>query len=296
MPSLVEQLQRDAADPAVSVPTLLRRAKISAKKLGLKKVETWIEHELNGYSSDLPEYRKVSGRLMAWNPYRGWIPMMGEPEVISTLSQTSTAQSVDELQSLLDQQPDGTLAVELNPRLTGVLNGMVEMPMPRYVVRVERSALVGIMNAVRNAVLEWALSLEEHDITGTTFSFTPEEKQIAREQNVAIRIDNIGSFVGNLGSKINSGDIQASDVDVKQVQRLVGQIKPAIKSEMFNADERRKITPLVQALDAESGKSKPDSGKIAGLLNDVRNALSSASGNLIASGLIHEISKLFMPS
>lgn len=55
MPSLVEQLQRDAADPNISVGTLLRRAKISAKKLGLKKVEAWIEHELSGYTDGVPE-------------------------------------------------------------------------------------------------------------------------------------------------------------------------------------------------------------------------------------------------
>jgi hypothetical protein len=80
MPTIVEQIQRDALDPSVSVSTLLRRVKLAAAKLGLGQVENWVEQELNGYSSTLPEYRIMRGSPMAFNPYTGWQPLMGSSD------------------------------------------------------------------------------------------------------------------------------------------------------------------------------------------------------------------------
>lgn len=292
MPSLVEQLQRDAADPSISVGTLLRRAKISAKKLGLKTVENWIEHELNGYTGDVPDYRKAVGRLVAWNPYHGWIPISGDADFIEKVSTTYTVQSIDELESLLAGK-DANLAVELSPHTTALLDRVMNVPLHRYVLKLGRPVVIRIVNAVRNAVLEWALSLEEAEIVGSDFSFSNEEKQTAREHAVAIKIGNIESFVGNLGSGNASGDISASDIDIRSVRRLVEQLRPAIHDAGFAPDETDRLKPLVDALGREASKESPNGGLLKGILQDIRAALVGTSGNLIASGLIYEISKIF---
>ena len=86
MATLVEQIQRDAADPNVSVATLLQRVNIVSVKLKLDVVEDWVDHELKGYPGDVPDYRKVFGSLRAHNPLRGWIGVLGNARVIETFS------------------------------------------------------------------------------------------------------------------------------------------------------------------------------------------------------------------
>jgi AbiTii len=70
VPSIIEQIQRDALDRAVSVSDLLRRMKLAATKLGLGAVEDWVEQELNGCKGELPDYRIIHGRPMVQDPYR----------------------------------------------------------------------------------------------------------------------------------------------------------------------------------------------------------------------------------
>jgi hypothetical protein len=48
----------------------------------------------------------------------------------------------------------------------------------------------------------------------------------------------------------------------------------------------------VSAIEAELRNAKPDQSVLRGLLNDVRNALSGAVGNIIASGVLHRIGVL----
>jgi hypothetical protein len=82
LPSIVEQIQRDALDNSVSVSALLRRVKLAAVKLRLGAVEEWVERELNGYTSPVPDYRVLRGTPMARNPYTGWHPIGGAVDAL----------------------------------------------------------------------------------------------------------------------------------------------------------------------------------------------------------------------
>jgi len=101
MPSLVEQLQRDALDRNVSVATLLRKAKVVAVKLSLSDAIEWIDLELSGYPDldKVPGYRKVEGQPKGQNPIRGWIPIMVEDdaELLAIISSQEFQNSVSEL-------------------------------------------------------------------------------------------------------------------------------------------------------------------------------------------------------
>jgi hypothetical protein len=81
--TLVEKLQSDAMDQSVTVSNLLRRVKFTAAKLGLGRIEDWVEQELNGYEKRVPDYRMVHGRPLGRNPVRGWMPLSGNTELLS---------------------------------------------------------------------------------------------------------------------------------------------------------------------------------------------------------------------
>jgi hypothetical protein len=50
--SLIDELQLDASNGAVSVSGLLRKALMVAAKLELSNIPEWINKELSGYSPD----------------------------------------------------------------------------------------------------------------------------------------------------------------------------------------------------------------------------------------------------
>ena len=60
MPSLIEELQRDALNQNVSVTELLQKCLVVAMKLGIDDFASWVRRELDGYKGQkVPEYRIV---------------------------------------------------------------------------------------------------------------------------------------------------------------------------------------------------------------------------------------------
>ena len=77
MVSLVQELEQDAYDSKASLSNMLRKAKAIAVKLQLRQPMEWVKAELDGYGGgNVPDYRKLSGRVKAHNPYVGLIPML----------------------------------------------------------------------------------------------------------------------------------------------------------------------------------------------------------------------------
>ncbi|MGL6010273.1 MAG: hypothetical protein ACRC0J_01990 [Shewanella oncorhynchi] len=60
--SLLRQIQDAAIDSSIDLPTLLRKCKVLAVRLGNEDFKRWIDNELVGYDrkEDLPAYRVLS--------------------------------------------------------------------------------------------------------------------------------------------------------------------------------------------------------------------------------------------
>jgi AbiTii len=168
------------------------------------------------------------------------------------------------------------------------INNLMDVQFGTMAVHISTSQVHGLLDAVRNLVLEWALKLERAGINGEGMSFNREEKQLAKEASTTINIGSIGSMIGNLGSNNSSGDISASRISTDQVGEIVCQLKshvPALKA--AGADAKM----LDKAL-SELSESNPTESVTRGALTDLRNALSGAAGSLIASGAITMITKM----
>jgi hypothetical protein len=65
--SLVDELQFDALNGAVSVSSLLRKVLLVAAKLEVTDIPEWVNKELSGYGDDdsLPPYRTLYGTVNA---------------------------------------------------------------------------------------------------------------------------------------------------------------------------------------------------------------------------------------
>lgn len=287
MSGLIEEIQRDAMDPSVSVSTLLRKVKVAASKLNLAPAETWVEHELNGYPSgaEIPSYRTLNGRPMALNPYNGWIPIiLNQQELDRMLSTCPTMQSIASLEALVRENETNFVQFPLSAGVIAQLNSTMDVQFGTMAVHIPTTSVHGLLDAVRNAVLEWALKLERAGVKGEGLSFSREERQLAKDASTTINIGSIGSMVGNLGSHNTAGNISGSQISVSEIQDITDQLRPHIGSLKVAGANAEMLDASFAELERQTKASQPNHSVMRSALTDVRNALSGAAGNLVASG------------
>jgi AbiTii len=216
MSAIVLELQEAAMDKETDVDDLLRRCVVIASKLRLKESLSWARKELDGYSGgdELPRYRIVPGEVKAFNPYNGlWLPFIwtdGPPEA---LRNRGVSQPVAELQDLLGGDKGGMLMMPLPEKGAYQLMQSSGAPRPPVFV-ISRSSLYGILDAVRNLILDWSLKLEADGILGEGMAFTSKEKQTAMSNTY--NIENFSGIIGNVSSKhVQIGDYNSIHADLK---------------------------------------------------------------------------------
>jgi len=164
MASLVEELQQDALNDRVKVSDLLRKAKAIAHKLNLPELANWVEDELNGYPNDreVPNYRLLSGQIKGHNPFHGWQPVIfSDLKTEKIMSTVPNGQRVAEIEDLIARSKgkSGQLMHSLSGSQKKMLMQSVGQNMD-FTIMLDVSGLVGILDAVRNALLDWSLKLE----------------------------------------------------------------------------------------------------------------------------------------
>lgn len=218
--SPVLELQELATDQNVDVVTLLRKALLVATKLRLVEFRGWIDSELNGYfdgKKDVPPYRKLQAEVWVKNPYHGLVPVMfADSRIANAFCQIEARDPVGGLKHILDNQGPGASApiFPLTPQQTALIleqQGGLDLPPVRTV---SENQLASILDAVRTAILEWALRLENEGILGEGITFTPKEVELAATSS-QIRIENFQGILGNVqGSTVSqtlSMNVQKGD-------------------------------------------------------------------------------------
>ncbi len=296
MASLVEELEQDAYDSKASLSNMLRKAKAVAVKLQLKQPNEWVEAELSGYDAgNVPDYRKISGRVKAHNPYVGLIPMIcDDPKLERAFSEHWIREPVGEIEHLLSTKKE--LMVPLGGEKAKLLSQLSNTPdFPMYLL-ISSGSLVSILDAVRNKVLDWSLSLQAAGIMGEGMSFRPEEKAKVSGKGNTYNIGSIGSFAGNLGGQVTGNVSGTSTQNVGQeldkAAALVSQLRQYQGEMGLGARQQADVTRNIEAIDEELRGKNPKTSVIGGLLKSVKMTMEGATGNLIASGVVSAISNI----
>ena len=246
--SLVLELQADALNSAISTPDLVRKALVVARKLDLPDLQAWCEAELQGYGPgmEVPPYRMMHGQLMAHNPFRGWIPVVFEdPAESELLSTRDLGASIGDINSLFKgERQDPTLQMPLPAHLVERFFGDTEEyrlgMIPTLIV--SRNNVEGVLEAVRNTVLEWALKLEKEGILGESMSFSNDER--AKAASITY---NISSFQGVIG------DVAGGTVQIGNLNTLSQQLKDVGVPAGERAEIEGVLRELERAPDDEKG-------------------------------------------
>ena len=110
---------------------------------------------------------------------------------------------------------------------------------PTLVIRV--SQIYGIVEAVRNIVLEWSLKLETNGILGEGITFSKEEK--TRAASVTYNIQNFSGVLGD----VNAGVLQIGDYN---------SIHAELKRIGIPQEERAKLESIMDGVKDATGEKK----------------------------------------
>ncbi|MEA2911110.1 MAG: hypothetical protein QOJ15_3191 [Bradyrhizobium sp.] len=152
-------------------------------------LETWLGNELDGYKKreDLPQYRILHGASRAFNMYHGWQDI-GFKEA-KTATAFSTAPVFDPI-AVVEELTLGAnnaqheLVMSYPPDIALDLLKQAGYGWSRPSIHFSTAQFSGILDAVRNGVLEWSLKLEKLGVLGEEMTFSSDERQ--RAQNAAI--------------------------------------------------------------------------------------------------------------
>jgi hypothetical protein len=293
MTSIVQQLQESALDETSSAPDLLRKAKIAAVKLGLTEAVKWIDLELNGYSGtdeEIPPYRILNGQPKAQNMYTGrWMAILfpHNNDIQDMISRIPVPDPISGLEHLLETK--GDIFLPYPPSVIAILSKELNAELTQMGIFISRQAFVGILGAVRNRVLDWALQLEQIGIRGDGLSFSNREKQIAHNPHVTYQINHIGNFSGNIGSVSDHATVIGRarvTVPRDDLRELLEQIK-SLKHEMgLEASKVAELEEHLAALEGELDGSEPDPNTVRRLLTSIKIVAENAAGNLISTGVV----------
>lgn len=284
MTSLIHEIQLSAAEGSRAIASLLRKVRLAAGKLHLEEIEQWVLDELNGYEDrNVPPYRIVRGTPRAWNPYHGWVPIvMQDVEAARLLSKRPILQPVEALESLLDSE---WLSIPYSPRTIEYLNRAMDVQLGEMALHVGKGQIVGILNAVRNQILEWSIAMEKAGVVGEGMTFTGREKEMAKETTTTINIGTIGAFAGNLGSHQVSGSIEQR-LPEACVKDLLNKIRLHEEDLVLAGVERERLRVKLREIEdaVTSNGTRPDS--IWKLLLDVRAIVQNAAGSVVGAGVL----------
>ena len=192
---IILELQQDATSSDIDILSLLRKAYLVARKLKLADFAEWIDHEMNGYGDNdaVPQYRYHKGPLVISNPLNGEIPALnsGLKKPLSIASK----EPVSSLLALAENCKEGYIYSTFSDYMSAELSRKYRLPIAmRFSIKIPINQLYATIDAVRNSVLEWAITLEEEGITGDGLKFTEAEIRKANNSHT-ININNIvGTF------------------------------------------------------------------------------------------------------
>lgn len=299
MTGLVLELQRDALNPDIQISNLLRKSITISKKLSIAEIENWINKELNGYiaGDEAPQYRVLYGEVKTFNPYNNyWMPVVfPTSELANIFSEMPINLPIIEIEKFAygeGQELQCSFATDIEISLMKIMG--TKQFKPHLIIG--KTKFIGILDAVRNKILDWALELEQQGILGAGMSFSPEEKKLAHQTTYQIT-NHIGNMHNSQIQQDSAGATQSltiTETNTNELTNFVEELKQALANFQLAQDKIVDLQEAIAMLEIQANSAKPNNLIIRESGRTVRNILEGMTGSVIASGLIYKLG-LFLP-
>ncbi|CAN7676859.1 hypothetical protein LJR029_003292 [Caballeronia sp. LjRoot29] len=308
MASLVLELQREALNTQGSVSHLLRMAFVVARKLGVAEFEKWVDAEMNGYkdAQQLPEYRLLSGSVKVFNPYyQGWQPLrFAEPKWAERLSKRPIFDPIAKLESMVaETSKSGEFMVTFVPQVErDLMDAMRGGPKMQPATAISGAAVQGVIDTVRNTVLDWSLRLETSGVLGEDMTFSDEEKRRMPEpptpapvayyaQNQTVIHSMQQSQVQQATTDSTQTFVQAPP-DLVAVSALMARLREQLDALNMPAEARGEVEADIATIEAQAKSPRPRFAIIRETMYSMRSVIEQAAGSVVGAGLLVEFTRL----
>lgn len=180
MNSLVLDFENKINDSKYSITDLLRHCLIIARKLKQNDFADWINYELNGYLDveEIPNYRRIPVSVKFLNPKYGWCPyVITDEEFNKELSKLPIRNPISEIEFLASSDTK-TIHVGVPSSIKNTLLSSIEFDSD-IIFQGNKNSMIGILDAVKNEMLNWILTLEENGIIDENSIFNNDQIQKA---------------------------------------------------------------------------------------------------------------------
>lgn len=194
-----------------------------------------------------------------------------------------------ELESILATNDDN-LQFNLSPQLKKMLMDAIQYQLEPALM-LSRAAVVGIVDAVRNLIVDWSLQMEAAGVLGEGMTFSQREREKAAPATQQFNIQNLG-VLGNVTdhAQVSNHQTAIKDIDASALRNMLDQVDAL--QDNLPPPTRAKLGPVVADLQRESVSAAPNQSKIRGLLLSAKTICEGAAGNLVASGVVAAINSL----
>lgn len=146
------------------------------------------------------------------------------------------------------------------------------------------SVINGIIDKVRNKILDFALELERQGILGEGLTFSQAEKMTASSITYNVNIENMTGSQLQQGTTSSTQTYNAQGADLSAVAEFVERLLPAI-GELSDATDRDQMQSDLETIRSQLNAPKPKTGMIRECMLSVKSVLEGTAGNLAATYL-----------
>ncbi|WP_146038741.1 hypothetical protein [Paracoccus sp. SY] len=296
--SLIGEILEAAITNKTSLAELLRMVKVAAHRLNLPSIEDWVSKELDGYDdgSDVPDYRRISGQVVAKHAMHGWHSIGGDPTIIKMLQERNLGGSIARLEAMLLEAKSsgnsGTFTMFLPADSVTTILGDKSFAYVAMGTRFPVASISAILDRVRGKILDWAIEMEKQGVVGQGMSFSAKEKEDAARATTNITFSGpVGTIAGNLGTGNSSGAITITGSNIAEALELVLSLQKNAQ-DLIKCGAHNSLSDALDNLARELALKSPDKGKLRSFADHVKTALAGASGNLLALGAMQAITQI----
>jgi len=287
--SLIDELQLDAANAAVPVSSLLRKALMVAAKLEVRELPGWINKELSGYRHDdtLPSYRILFGQVKG-KIFGRWLPVQfPDNDVEGKITERRLEGSVADIEALLGR--DGKLTLGFPAEAQQFLQELTGQPQAQFATFIERARLAAILDEIRNQVLLWAIALDRAGVKGEGLSFSSVEKE--RAHSIVVQQTGGHMTIGVVGSVSDHANVaagihpHAGSIDAGELQQFLAELRAHIPSLTLSNADSHGLQAAMAELDVTDPDKPVEAGKVSQALGRVLGFVGKAGQTVVTAGL-----------
>ena len=243
--SLLDEIRSDLTNQSADLSNTLRKAKVLANRIGLDEFREWVDSELSGYKDleKLPSYRRFRPtNIGTFNGYYQRSIKMTLPTSILPEPAREFAENliINEGVGSLEAQRGQDRQINWSQEMVFLARDLITItgdfvlaeahqPVPAYLI-------AGILDQVKNKLLDFILALEENNVTAEDLDNRTVETDVARnlfhiyvygDRNILATGEQVTQQVttvqqGDLESLLNClRGLKIEDADLNELQDAV---------------------------------------------------------------------------